>query len=927
MYYIQVVVNVVSCWLFQLSQAPTLGDRIHPAIIMSGVGAEAGKSTINPVSELRYSVLAASHKMRTLRRSSISASPHPTPSRPPSRQSTRIITPVRTDPNFIRPHADSRKSIAQVRRDQSEGLNSPSKSTVPCTSKSTRQVSNKRRRSEVDGSRTNSEQNHILMDLTQDSDQENSKVKKPRKTRSTLMGISRQPPERDAEGRVTKKPMIEPMYYECRWCGVTYKKGEGTRGNLVKHRDGSSNQAPCSNRANAILAGAKLPLTAKEIAEKGSSAVQLGPFDGRVFNQLLVMWLVHHSLPWNRIEDIDLEVVFRYARPGIKINSRGWAASEAHRLYCNLQDKVISTLNELPSKICLIHDIWTTKGNRQAFMGISVAYVTADWEYKVIHLGLKYIAWTHKGKFLAVPFANIITKLLKRKKLTLLILYPHILAQTTDSGSNNGTMASEVDRLVRQKTGTELNLADNHIRCFCHKVALILNAGLKAIDIGDDGLAEPEKATLGFVPELLPVTKEPDNIDVLDQFKEEVVIPLDDGGESDSEVSDDEANTSTQSTRNRIAVILKKVDTVIQKITGSAAKRSEYDFWAPKIEDVPPPTLIAGYGIRWNIKFQSRERGYKGRNVIHKLMEIERDRQDSEGGKNFYDNIEITRSDWEVVKRLNDVIGEFFFITKKMEGDISSAGMMLAEYRWIKTYLGQRLALPTDTEFASMYRKMIEKTDRYIIEALNCDVIILATILNPTYHLTMIQIWFPSHYSFAETLIKTQFAQRKLEHEEHTSPKRPPPTLDGNRELRRRDHDAVVFFPSMVDTTTQDELAVYLSGKYNLPIDKSGDALLWWKEHAGEFPILSLLARDYLACCATSASVERCFSAAADTCGRDRGSLASRTIERCVSSHQWLLQGVQADATFEEAHRIVARMGTIIERERTIHVPTPSTSS
>ncbi|KNE89611.1 hypothetical protein PSTG_16934 [Puccinia striiformis f. sp. tritici PST-78] len=869
--------------------------------------------------------------MRTLRRSSISASPHPTPSRPPSRQSTRIITPVRTDPNFIRPHADSRKSIAQVRRDQSdsEGLNSPSKSTVPCTSKSTRQVSNKRRRSEVDGSQTNSEQNHILMDLTQDSDQENSKVKKPRKTRVRkdsefgldaielyfhkpvyANGDKPPTPKRAAEGR--KKPMIEPMYYECRWCGVTYKKGEGTRGNLVKHCDGSSNWAPCSNRADAILAGAKLPLTAKEIAEKGSSAVQLGPFDGRVFNQLLVMWLVRHSLPWNRIEDIDLEVVFRYARPGIKINSRGWAASEAHRLYCNLQDKVISTLNELPSKICLINDIWTTKGNRQAFMGISVAYVTADWEYKVIHLGLKYIAWTHKGKFLAVPFANIITKSMLHQKISF-SLSKQDFSKTTDSGSNNGTMASEVDRLVRQKTGTELNLADNHIRCFCHKVALILNAGLKAIDIGDDGLAEPKKATLGFVPELLPVTKEPDNIDVLDQFKEEVVIPLDDGGESDSEVSDDKANTSTQSTRNRIAVILKKVDTVIQKITGSAAKRSEYDFWAPKIEDVPPPTLIAGYGIRWNIKFQSRERGYKGRNVIHKLMEIERDPQDSEWGKNFYDNIEITRSDWEVVKRLNDVIGEFFFITKKMEGDISSAGMMLAEYRWIKTYLGQRLASPTDTELASMHRKMIEEQ--------------IATILNPTYCLTMIQMWFPSHYSFAETLIKTQFAQRKLEHEEHTSPKRPPPTLDGNRKLRHRDHDAVVFFPSMVDTTTQDELAVYLSGKYNLPIDKSGDALLWWKEHTGKFPILSLLARDYLACCATSASVERCFSAAADTCGRDRGSLASRTIERCVSSHQWLLQGVQADATFEEAHRIVARMGTIIERKRTIHVPTPSTSS
>ncbi|POW06752.1 hypothetical protein PSTT_08755 [Puccinia striiformis] len=515
--------------------------------------------------------------MRTLSRSSISSSPHPTPTRPPSRQSTRIRTPVRTDPNFIRPHADSRKSITQVQRDQSEDLNSPSHSTVPCTSKSTRQASNTRR-SDVVGSETNFEPTHMLMDLTQDSDQENSKVKKPRKTRVRkdsefdIDNIELYFPQTSlCKWGEAKKPKIEPMYYECRWCGVTYKKGEGTQGNLVKHRDGSSTGAPCSHRAVAILAGAKLPLTAKEIAEKVSITSDFGPFNVGVFNQLLVMWLVRNSLPWNRIKDSQLEVALRYARPGIKIRSRGWAASEAHRLYCNLQDKVIATLNDLPSKICLIHDIWTTKGNRQAFMGILAAYVTENWEFKVTHLGLKYITWTHKGKYLA----------------------------TTDSGSNNGTMAREVDRLIKQTTGTDLNLADNHIHCFCHKVALILNAGLKAIDIGDDGLAKTSQATLGFVPELVSITEEPDNINTSDQFKEEIIIPINDGGSS----------------RNRIAAILKKVDTIIQKITGSAAKRSEYDFWAPKIEDVPPPTLIAGYGIRWNIKFQSQERGYKGRKL------------------------------------------------------------------------------------------------------------------------------------------------------------------------------------------------------------------------------------------------------------------------------------------------------------------------
>ncbi|POW22804.1 hypothetical protein PSHT_00806, partial [Puccinia striiformis] len=27
---------------------------------------------------------------------------------------------------------------------------------------------------------------------------------------------------------------LEPLFYQCQWCGVTYKKGEGTWGNLVK---------------------------------------------------------------------------------------------------------------------------------------------------------------------------------------------------------------------------------------------------------------------------------------------------------------------------------------------------------------------------------------------------------------------------------------------------------------------------------------------------------------------------------------------------------------------------------------------------------------------------------------------------------------------------------------------------------------------
>jgi hypothetical protein len=56
---------------------------------------------------------------------------------------------------------------------------------------------------------------------------------------------------------------------------------------------------------------------------------------------------------------------------------------------------------------------------------------------------------------------------------------------------------------------------------------------------------------------------------------------------------------------------------------------------------------------------------------------------------------------------------------------------------------------------------------------------------------------------------------------------------------------------------------------------------------------------------ATSASVERCFSAATDTCGGDQGRLAAKTIEQCVSSHQWLVQGVEPDGLFDSAQNII----------------------
>ncbi|KAI9622106.1 hypothetical protein KEM48_007416 [Puccinia striiformis f. sp. tritici PST-130] len=72
------------------------------------------------------------------------------------------------------------------------------------------------------------------------------------------------------------------LMYECKWCRHVYKKSE-------------------------VAAGCKLPITSQELDKldvthhQGTMTEYLKTkaFDLKVFNQLLVMWLVRFSLPWS----------------------------------------------------------------------------------------------------------------------------------------------------------------------------------------------------------------------------------------------------------------------------------------------------------------------------------------------------------------------------------------------------------------------------------------------------------------------------------------------------------------------------------------------------------------------------------------------------------------------------------------------------
>ncbi|KAI9629206.1 hypothetical protein KEM48_011052 [Puccinia striiformis f. sp. tritici PST-130] len=517
----------------------------------------------------------------------------------------------------------------------------------------------------------------VEVDLVQDSDEENQKAATAKAPRDKTK-------DRDGFDHAV-------LYF--------YPPGEGPK---QTHRDGAifktSQRLPCPGRAKAIAAGASLPPTAAAVVsanskEKAASSGTLiayttkGRFDNSTLNRLTVIWMIRQSLPWLRIEDFHLRVMLDYALHTSNLLSRTWAASQAHQLYLQQQARVIKLIQESDSQISLVSDVWTTKGSHVAFIGIACCYIDKGWKYVCEHLALKYISWHHNGKYLAAPFAN-----------------------TTDSGSNNFTMAKAVAAKFRAFDSTQWDVVNNHHRCTCHVIALILGAGLRALSLSTK-MVRPERSDQTF-PTLETVTEEDEEeedeseeiVEVIDHESHEEVVDPDDAEtplpEPGWEQEDDNSDV-TNLTSRIFACNLYYLDRLYFSTNCfKSQKQAEWKLWAKKL-GFQGRGLIGGYGIRWNIAYNSRQRAYEGRRVIKQLLENESDKYAGKSAADhFFKSYELTSKEWEDINNLNQVLKEFLELTKRFEGDGPKLPMVLFEYVRLLDSLEKkkRAALSTSLE-------------------------------------------------------------------------------------------------------------------------------------------------------------------------------------------------------------------------------------
>ncbi|KAI9627574.1 hypothetical protein KEM48_012125 [Puccinia striiformis f. sp. tritici PST-130] len=318
---------------------------------------------------------------------------------------------------------------------------------------------------------------------------------------------------------------------------------------------------------------------------------------------------------------------------------------------------------------------------------------------------------------------------------------------------------------------------------------------------------------------------------------------------------------------------------------------------------------------------------YDARAVIDQMLKEEfdmhvakksRSRRKDKSKSGHFNGILLDASNWRSLNELNEELEVFMVLTKEMEGDGPTGALVLPKYHMLKqTLIEKENDCGLDDPLYLMFQKMIKKLTVYLDEALGCETLVMATLLHPAFRLAAFEVYFPNKKDLAEKILTKYFHERKTELESKKKKnstiidKEPEPTQE------KRKTKLANLFHSSSAKAENDELTVFLKGGdvFEMDVDKINSSLLWWKaslfqthnERSAKYPVLSSLARDYLACSASSCSAERTFSAAADVCSSNRGKLLPRTIEMCVSSRMWLKGDVPLTGEFAAADKLLKR--------------------
>ena len=157
-------------------------------------------------------------------------------------------------------------------------------------------------------------------------------------------------------------------------------------------------------------------------------------YSNQGFKDLLVEWVVESDQPFSEVEHRIFRQFVKMLYPDAVIPSADTVKREMMTRFDNEKVMMQNILIGSPGRISFGLDVWTSP-NMYSFLGITAHWIDEGWNIRSILLNLQPLDGPHNGENLCNAFVSTCHQF---------GILDKFLALTTDSASNNNTMAARL---------------------------------------------------------------------------------------------------------------------------------------------------------------------------------------------------------------------------------------------------------------------------------------------------------------------------------------------------------------------------------------------------------------------------------------------------------------------------------------------------
>ncbi|KAF5809412.1 putative transcription factor/ chromatin remodeling BED-type(Zn) family [Helianthus annuus] len=268
----------------------------------------------------------------------------------------------------------------------------------------------------------------------------------------------------------------EELMCKCKKCGNKYSAdSKNGTGNLNRHIQSC------------------VKITTKDIGQfllssnQGSLLSRNPQFSQEKFRELLVQALIRHDLPFSFVEYEGIRDLLKYLEPKVSFFSRHTARTDVKKMHASLVSKVRNELSACPGRICLTSDCWSSIVT-DGYISLTAHFIDSEWVLHKKILNFSYMPPPHNGVSLAEKIHTLVAYWGIDKKL---------LSLTLDNASANDSCVNILRSQLKLKDALVYDGSLFHIRCCAHILNLIVQEGLKKIDVSVDKVRECVKYIKG----------------------------------------------------------------------------------------------------------------------------------------------------------------------------------------------------------------------------------------------------------------------------------------------------------------------------------------------------------------------------------------------------------------------------------------------